>query len=152
MTVSRISLLTIPLAKFALLATAHAEVQISEIMFHPASENAAEEYIELYNPDVVTVNVSGWKFTSGISFTVPAATTIPPGGRLVVAANVAAFSAKYPTVTNFVAGWTGQLSNSGNTITLKDDLLVTRDSVSYADDGDWATRRKDAVADDGYRG
>ncbi|MEK0448809.1 MAG: Inner spore coat protein [Verrucomicrobiota bacterium] len=152
MILSRLSLLAIPVTTIAFFASAKAEVQISEIMYHPASENSAEEYIELYNPDAVTVNISGWKFTSGISFTIPAATNIPPGGRLVVAANAAAFSAKYPAVTNFVAGWTGQLSNSGNTITLKDDLLVTRDSVSYADDGDWATRRKDAVADLGYRG
>ena len=65
-------------------------------------------------------DVSGWAFTSGVSFTFPAATTIPAGGRLVVAANATDFTAKYPGVTNFVAGWTGRLSNSSNKITLTD--------------------------------
>src|SRR5436189_2846306 len=56
---------------------AKAEVVINEIMYHPASENPAEEYIELYNTGGAAVNVSGWQFTSGISFTVPPATSIP---------------------------------------------------------------------------
>ena len=137
---------------FAFAVAARADVLISEIMYHPQSENPLEEYIELHNPDAASVSVAGWQFTNGVTFTVPAATTIPAGGYLVVAANSAAFSAKYPTVTNFVAGWVGQLSNSANTVTLKDALLVTRDSVNYADDGDWATRRKAAVLDQGYRG
>ncbi len=135
-----------------LLASARADVVISEIMYHPQSENPLEEYIELHNPDATAAPIGGWQFTSGVSFTVPGGTTIPAGGYLVVAANAAAFSAKYPTVTNYVAGWVGQLSNSSNQITLKDATLVTRDSVKYADDGDWATRRKDAVADAGYSG
>ena len=136
----------------ALVVTARADVLISEIMYHPQSENPLQEYIELHNPDAAAVSVAGWQFTSGVSFTIPAGTTIPAGGYLVVASNAAAFAAKYPTVTNYVAGWVGQLSNNTNNIELKDATLVVRDSVHYADDGDWATRQKDAVADLGYRG
>ncbi len=136
----------------ALVVTARADVLISEIMYHPQSEIPLQEYIELHNPDTAAVSVAGWQFTSGVSFTIPAGTTIPAGGYLVVASNAAAFAAKYPTVTNYVAGWTGQLSNNTNNIELKDATLVVRDSVHYADDGDWATRRMDAVADLGYRG
>ena len=146
---TRFFLLVTPIA---LLASARADVVISEIMYHPQSENPLEEYIELHNPDATAASIGGWQFTSGVAFTVPGGTTIPAGGYLVVAANAAAFSAKYPSVTNYVAGWVGQLSNSSNQITLKDAALVTRDSVKYADDGDWATRRKDAVADQGYSG
>ncbi len=135
----------------ALSAAARADVLINEIMYHPSSENPAEEYIELYNSGVAPVALAGWQFTNGVTFTFPAS-SIPAGGYLVVAANQTAFTAKYPTVTNYVAGWTGQLSNSSNTITLRDSLLVKVDEVDYSDDGDWGQRERDALADFGHRG
>jgi hypothetical protein len=146
---------SLPLVVFAvsgMTALTRADIVINEIMYHPASELETEEYIELRNTGAVAVNVSGWQFTSGVQYTVPAATpSIPAGGFLVVAANAAAFTAKYPTVTNFVAGWTGTLSNSANSIVLKDQLGAKIDEVKYADDGDWGVRERDD-SDAGYRG
>ena len=126
----------------ALSAAVRAEVLINEIMYHPSSENPAEEYVELYNSGVAPVALTGWQFTNGVTFTFPNV-SIAAGGYLVVAANQAAFTAKYPTVTNYVAGWTGQLSNSSNTLTLRDSLLVKMDEVDYSDDGDWGQRERD---------
>ncbi len=136
------------------IAAARAEVVIDEIMYHPQSENSAEEFVELYNSDGVTVDVSGWKFANGVQFTFPPATSIPAGGYLVVTANPAVFHAKYPAVVNYVAivGWIGQLSNSSNRLQLDDALGVKRDEVKYADDGDWAVRVQDTVADFGHKG
>ncbi len=130
-----------------------ADVLINEIMYHPSSENPAEEYIELYNAGAAT-DVSGWQFTSGVTFTFPAATNIGAGGYLVVTANPAAFHAKYPAVSNYVsgAGWTGQLSNSANNVVLKNNLLVKVDEVDYADDGDWGQRERDNPPSFGHRG
>jgi len=135
-------------------AQLRAEVVISEIMYHPASETTTEEYIELHNSGPTDIDVSGWQFTSGVQFSLPAAppTIIPTGGYLVVAADAAAFSAKYPAVTNFVAGWAGQLSNASNKITLRDTLENTVDEVDYTDDGDWAERWRDDPPDYGHRG
>ena len=135
----------------ALFTTARADVVINEIMYHPSSENPAEEYIELYNSGVAPVPLTGWQFTNGVTFTFPNV-SIAAGGYLVVAANQAAFTAKYPGVANYVAGWTGQLSNSANRITLTDALLVKMDEVSYSDDGDWGQRERDNPADFGHRG
>ncbi len=136
---------------FALSAFAQADVLINEIMHHPSSENPAEEYVELYNSGGAPVALAGWQFTSGVTFTFPAV-SIPAGEYLVVAASSPAFAAKYPAVTNFVAGWTGQLSNSSNTITLRDALSVKVDEVDYADDGDWAVRVRQDPPDFGHRG
>ena len=137
---------------FGLIAqTTHAAIIINEIMYHPSSENSGEEWIELYNNAASPVSLTGWKLTSGVSFTF-ASSFIPANGYLVVAANSAAFSAKYPGVTNFVAGWTGNLSNRGNKITLTDNVGVNHDEVKYADDGDWADRYQDNPADLGHRG
>lgn len=137
---------------FLLAGRLSADVVISEIMYHPPSEKITEEYIELRNTGAVARDVSGWAFTSGVSFTFPAATTIPAGGRLVVAANATDFTAKYPGVTNFVAGWTGRLSNSSNKITLTDAAGAKVDEVDYSDDGDWALRRKDWWSSFGHKG
>src|SRR5689334_9243798 len=131
---------------------ANAGVVINEIMYHPSSENAAEEYIELFNNGAAPVSVGGWQFTNGVFYTIPAATTIVPGGYLVVAANASAFAAKYPGVTNVVAGWMGKLSNSSNHLVLVDVIGGEVDSVDYSDDSDWAERRRDDPPDFGHRG
>ena len=140
-------------AILAAISSARAEIVISEIMYHPQSELTSEEWVEIHNTGASAVNISGWKFTSGIQFTIPsiAAANIPAGGYLVVAANAPAFSAKYPAVTNFVAGWTGILSNSANHIVLEDAVGTKMDEVTYSDDGDWAKRVHDVV-DYSHRG
>ena len=139
-------LITAPLAS-------RAEISITEIMYHPSSENPAEEYIELYNTGAAT-DISGWQFTSGVTFTVPAVTNIGAGAYLVVTANPAVFHAKYPAVVNYIAGsgWTGQLSNSANNVVLKNNFAVKVDEVDYSDDGDWGQRERDNPPSFGHRG
>ena len=124
-------------------------------MYHPGyldpreagyiAENLGEEYIELYNKSTTAINVGGWQITKGVTYTiptgVPATTTIAGGGYLVVAADAAAFHAKYPTATNYVGGWIGQLGNNGEEIELSDQYGNRVDSVTYASQGDWALRR-----------
>ena len=128
----------------------HAEVVINEIMYHPASEKSAEEYIELHNTGATPVALNGWSFTSGVAYTF-GDVSIAAGGYLVVAADRATFTAKYPGVTNVVSGWTGRLSNAADSIVLRDNLGAKIDQVDYADDGDWALRERDEL-DRGHRG
>ena len=45
------------------------QVVINEILYHPQSENPLEEFIELYNRGTNAVNLSGWRFAGGVSFT-----------------------------------------------------------------------------------
>jgi hypothetical protein len=115
-----------------------AAVLINEIMYHPASTNLLEEWFELYNPGPTNVNVSGWQITKGVHFAFPTNTTVPAGGYLVIAADIATFVAKYPGVTNFVPASAGPLA--GHTIELDDNTGAKVNSVSYYNDGDWAAR------------
>jgi hypothetical protein len=48
--------------------------------------------------------------------------SIPGGGYLAVAASASSFQANYPGVSNVVAGWTGSLANSDETIELETAL------------------------------
>lgn len=129
-----------------------AEVVISEIMYHPAGARTDGEFIELHNTAAEPVDVSGWAFIRGVEFTIPAETVVPGGGRLVIAADLAAFAAKYPTVTAVVGGWSGRLSNRTNHLELVDADGAPVDEVDYSDDGDWGIRAKDTVADYGHFG
>ncbi len=126
-------------------------VFINELFYHPASELDREEWIELANTGTNAVDVAGWQFTEGVRFTFPAGTVIAPGGYLVVAADAASFATNHPAVTNFVAGWDGILSNSGQQVRLADAAGDTVDAVRYADDGEWAERVRSEV-DYGHRG
>ncbi len=123
---------------------------INEIMFRPATgypENPALEFVEIHNPDATAVNVSGWAFTEGIDYTLPAGTSIPAGGYLVVAADPVLLQAAHPSITHLRGPWPAdtRLSNSGETLTLSKPGTVagtweTVDSIRYADEGDWAVR------------
>ena len=118
------------------------QVVINEIMYHPASENPLEEYLELLNRGTNAVDLSGWRFVNGVDFTFPPGTVIGPGEYLVVAASLSNFQAKYsfPLVTNVIGDWTGQLSNGGEKIELADAQGNLVSEVRYADSGDWGRR------------
>jgi hypothetical protein len=126
-----------------------ADVVINEIMYHPINPAApgqaalGEEYIELYNKGDQPANLIGWRIDRGVDYTFTGG-AIAPGAYLLVVADTAKFDAKYPGVTNRVGNWTGRLSNSGEEIRIVDNLGGTVDAVEYADQGDWAARRKGA--------
>ena len=131
-------------------ATIPGQVLINEIMYHPSTENDLEEFVELHNTTDAAVNLSQWEFKSAVQYTFPAA-TINAGEYLVVAADVAAFQARYPTVTNVIGGWSGRLSNHTEKVELVNAAGDTIDEVTYADEGDWSLRVVGPL-DFGHRG
>ncbi len=138
------ALLASPLLTLPLAGTAGGQVVINEIMFHPGHadgvpEPVGEEFVELLNTGAAPVSVDGWQIDRGVSFTF-GNETIPAGGTLVVAADLATFQSAHPGVTNAVGGWVGQLSNSGEGLRVVDAVGATVDSVDYSDQGDWALR------------
>ena len=120
-------------------------------MYHPVSENRGHEFVELLNTGPVSVDLSGWSISGGVEFVIPAGTTIQAGGNFVLVADAAAFSSLYPTVTNFAGDWTGQLSNASDNVRLRNAANLVVSEVTYADDGDWAERRRD-TPDHGHSG
>lgn len=125
-------------------------VVISEIMYHPKSERPQDEWIELRNLGVTPVDLTNWRISDGVEFVLPSV-ILGPGEYLVIAADVAAFRTQYPSVQNVVGGWLGQLSNTGEEIEVRDANNSVVTEVRYADEGDWAVRRR-GTADLGQRG
>jgi hypothetical protein len=122
-------------------------VVISEILYHPSrperfleigDDGEELEYVELHNPGAEAVNVRGWTFSSGITYTFPLDrdTVIGPGGYLVVCRDQEAVRERF-SITNATGNYTGKLSNSGERITLLDARRSLVDSVRYREAGDW---------------
>lgn len=138
---------------FATFTRLSASVVINEIMYRADEvlpEDLRDEWIELHNPTAAAIDLTGWSFDNGVNFVFPSV-SIPAGGYLVIAADVAEFAANFSGVTDVVGPWTGKLSNSGETITLRDALGLQIDEVDFADQGDWATRTR-GPSDLGHEG
>jgi hypothetical protein len=121
------------------------QVLITEIMYQPSSQNTNHEWIEIYNNSSAPIDLQGWTFSKGVSFTFTNSRVLPPRSYLVVAANPAAFSTNYPGVTEVVGPWSGTLRNGGEQIQLDDATGNQVTEVSYASEGDWGIRRRDPV-------
>ncbi|MCU0781582.1 MAG: lamin tail domain-containing protein, partial [Akkermansiaceae bacterium] len=151
-----------PLVAVALLAlplpSSAANPVINEILYRPGTgfpEASQLEFVELHNPAGEPADLSGWAFTQGVRYTFPAGAVLAGGGYLVVAADPAALLAARPGLAaEAVLGpWEAglKLSNRGETLTLAapdpsaGDGWRTVDRVSYAHEGDWATRTRDSL-------
>ena len=125
--------------------TPHDFLRITEIHYHPANPTGAElavsadpedfEFIELRNIGSQPLDISGCKFTAGVSFTLPSSTTLAAGESVVLVRHVAAFRARYgngPRVTG-AYGPADSLNNGGETITLVDATGAVIQSFAYDD-------------------
>src|SRR5206468_465561 len=81
------------------------------------------------------VDVSHWKLTAGITFTIPTNTVISSNGFLVIARNMTNLFAHYPTLNtgNTVGNYNGGLANGGERIALAmPTSLVTTNTNNVA--------------------
>ena len=110
-------------------------VKINEIHYNPARNTLLTEFIELYNPTAGTVDMSGWRFDSGVQYVLPNGTTIAPGAYLVVAGNPATIAALYGVTA--LGPWTGGLDSMGEEIILRDTLGNKVDGVDFGITSPW---------------
>lgn len=129
------------------------DIVINEIMYNHAARDDRFQYIELYNRGTSTIALDGWAFTSGVTYTFPAGTAMPPGAYLVVAKDPNFLTQVYRNLTlgaNLVGPFTGALSHSSECLRLSfpllhtdpqtgklEDYMVTADEVTYHDGGQW---------------
>jgi|GEM_PF-1743311 len=114
-----------------------ANIAISEIMYNTGGGvNDSLEFIELINKDVVSINLNGYYFSSGIADTLHSA-ILNPGDRMIVAKDSVAF-------TNFFGipaqqWYSGSLTNTGEPIAIRNNLNFLIDSLNYLDVAPWPT-------------
>ena len=104
-------------------------------MYNPPG-NDDTEFIKLQNTGTAALDLAGAAF-DGIRYTFPAGTPpLPPGQSLILVRNAAAFAERYPgwPVTDV---YQGQLSNTGETLTLTTAAGQVLTSFTYRSDGGW---------------
>ena len=136
------------------------DIVINEIMHNPISGDNDDEYIELYNKGSTGVDLTLWRFTTGISFIFPTNTILGSSNYLVVAHNTARLMSNYPNLnsSNVIGEYTGSLGNSGERLALaRPDIEYTTnvlgevssnlvyvvvDEVTYDSGGHWGQWHK----------
>ncbi len=119
-------------------ATSPLELVINEIHCDHEDPTLRVEFLELYNPGSAPLDLAGWKFDQGITYTFPAGATIAAGGYAVVAENPAALQTTYGYAGAY-GPWTGSLQANGETITLRNPAGEVADQVSYGMGYPWPT-------------
>lgn len=130
-------------------------VVINEIMYHPASDDSADEYVELHNPGAAPVDLAGWRLEDGVGYQFAPGTVLSPGGFLVVAKSAARLRSSYPQLSpaNLVGDFSGTLGDGGERVALSfpDQITSTNssggvvtntihivvDEVTYGTGGRW---------------
>lgn len=93
---------------------------LSEIYYNPPKSQGPDEdyeFLEIYNRGDYSLNLAGYEFKDGISFTFPANSWINPGEYVLVAANSSTYAGNGYQVFEWASG---ALSNSGETLKLDD--------------------------------
>jgi hypothetical protein len=106
-------------------------VVFNELMYHPL--DGGSEWIELHNQMAIDMDLSGWSLGGGVDYKFAPGTVVPGGGYLVVVAGNPATSG----IPNAVGPFTGQLSNSGESIELYNNSARLMDAIDYADASPW---------------
>ena len=132
------------------------DIVINEIMYNPISLNDDDQYVELYNRGTNAVDLSGWQFVSGITFSFPSNTVMQPDGYLVVARNASRMMTNCPDLNagNLVGNFSGKLSHHGERLALAmpittlatnqfgllqtNTIYVTMDEVTWGTGGRWS--------------
>jgi len=110
---------------FFLPPVSNAEVIFSEIAWMGSVDSANDEWIELYNLSSEPEDVTGWTITDGNSLNITLSGTMSPHSVFLLERT------DDDTVPDVPASiiYTGALSNTGATLTIKDDNGVTIETV-----------------------
>ena len=111
---------------------------ITEIMYHPAARTDGRnlEFIELFNSEAASHDLSGYRISGSVDFTFPPGTAIPARGYLVVAAVAADVQAVHG-INNVVGPFSGNLPNSSGLIRLRNASNAVLLEVEYLDGPPW---------------
>lgn len=120
---------------------------INEVHYNPPEEHLEDgslrEFIELYNPGSISVDLSGYYLEGGIDYRFESGTSILPGSFLVIARDPR--HSRWRNLDYRLVGpYRRQLSDEGERLTLRDPFHTIIDTMEYADIAPWPQ------APDGY--
>ncbi len=111
---------------------ADSPVVFNEIMYHPVTNEAQLEWVELQNQMAVDIDMSGWALDGGIDYQFAAGTIIPAGRYLVIASSPASLG-----LSDALGPFNNRLSNAGERLRLRNNTGRIMDEITYGVEGDW---------------
>ncbi|RPJ39443.1 MAG: lamin tail domain-containing protein [Planctomycetaceae bacterium] len=121
------------------------QVVINELHVDPDVKTELVEFVEMHNPGTSELDLSGWRFTSGILDAFPSGAKIAAGEYVIVAQDPSHIHAKwsegrFPIPAGLVFGpYAGKLDNEGDRIVLCDAQGQVIDEVEYQLGFPWPT-------------
>lgn len=127
-----------------------AQVSVTEIMYDISGTDTGREWIEVKNNSDQEVDFSTWKlFEADVNHKLMpvSGSLIGPGGYAIVVDNVEKFLIDFPSFSGLIFDSVFSLSNTEETLTLRNADLVDSDSVTYSSSlgatGDGLSLQKD---------
>lgn len=112
------------------------QLVITEIMYNPPESGTDSlEFIEIYNNDDVTIDLDGYYFSEGVTFTFPAV-TLGIDEYMLIAVDSVVFQSFFGMMAY---DFNGGLGNSGERLTIVNSFGMIVDSVKYDDAPPWPT-------------
>ncbi|MFN0173644.1 MAG: lamin tail domain-containing protein [Saprospiraceae bacterium] len=116
------------------------QIIFSEINYQSAITTDAGDWVELLNVSDSPVDISGWKFRDSDdnhNFDIPLNTVLPGLGRIVLVADTALFSNRFPLVNNYNGPLGFDLNNAGEAIRLFNSSGRLYQSMVYDQASPW---------------
>ena len=115
--------------------SAFASVQITELMYDVSGTDTGREWIEITNRGTSAVDISGYKLFEGDAnhalTVVSGSPTLAAGAAAVLVEDATKFGTDWPNVSSAVLKASFSLSNTGETLVLKDSTLNEVDKITY---------------------
>ena len=115
-------------------------IVINEINYKSSDDFNSDDWIELYNPNDYSIDVSNWIFTDdndANTYVFPENTIIQEESYLVIVKDIDDFSASFSEISNYVGEFDFGLSSSSDAIRIFNSEMVIQDEVYYTSSFPW---------------
>ncbi|MDP8244956.1 MAG: CotH kinase family protein [Candidatus Hinthialibacter antarcticus] len=125
---------------FLSITSSQSQVVINEIHYNPpdigTEDGLFREFIELYNAGSESVDLTGYAFDDGITYTFPDNASIFPGQYIVLAKNLN-HSVWRNSSFRIFGPYEGRLDNGGERVTLRNAQGIIVETIRYNDAPPW---------------
>jgi hypothetical protein len=119
-------------------STSEVPLVINEINYKSSADFNADDWVELYNPNSFSIDISNWQLKDDDDahiYVIPAGTSIAANGYLILVKDSSDFTAVYPEIENFIGEFDFGLGTA-DAVRLFNADNVLQDQVIY--NGTWA--------------
>lgn len=115
-------------------------IVINEINYNSSDDFDSGDWIEIYNNDVDTIDISSWFIKDEKDdhmFTIPENTLIAPGSYLIFCSELSLFTTLFPDIENYYGNLGFNLSGGSDAVRIFDNFEHLVDIVEYKDSNPW---------------